>query len=428
MTRTFSGYGETDAESSSVNGTGLFSWSAVRDDNGRITQKTETFGDGTTATYVYDYDTVGRLLTVTKDGAVAESYQYDTRPYGIRTYQEVNDVTKSLSYNDEDNLLTAGGVSYQHDDDGFLVSRTQETDVTTYDYSLRGELLSVTLPDSTVIEYVHGPLGRRIAKKVGGTVTEKYLWQGLTRLLAVYNTDDTLKIRFEYADARMPVAMTKDGVTYYLAYDQVGSLKAVSDSSGNVMLKRECDSFGNILDEEGTPPFEIPFGFAGGLHDSDTGLVRFGHRDYDPGTGRWTAKDPILFAGGDTDLYGYCLNDPVNWNDPSGLELSSGENAAIAIVGAITATVASGIGTPAAGAVAGGFVGFFGTLILGGDIQDAINNLAGGALTGMTGGLYGQLIEVAGWGMGRRILWSGWGYGFDLIVYGCDPVWPKPCP
>jgi len=32
-----------------------------------------------------------------------------------------------------------------------------------------------------------------------------------------------------------------------------------------------------------------------------------------------TAKDPIRFAGGDVDLYGYCLNDPVNSFDPPGL-------------------------------------------------------------------------------------------------------------
>lgn len=63
----------------------------------------------------------------------------------------------------------------------------------------------------------------------------------------------------------------------------------------------------------------MPFGFAGGLHDKNTGLVRFGFRDYDPDVGRWTAKDPILFAGGDTDLYGYVLNDPVNLIDPEGL-------------------------------------------------------------------------------------------------------------
>ena len=63
----------------------------------------------------------------------------------------------------------------------------------------------------------------------------------------------------------------------------------------------------------------MPFGFASGLYDSDTGLVHFGYRDYDPFTGKWTAKDPLLFAGGDSNLYGYVLNDPVNLVDPLGL-------------------------------------------------------------------------------------------------------------
>lgn len=42
------------------------------------------------------------------------------------------------------------------------------------------------------------------------------------------------------------------------------------------------------------------------------------HRDYDPSIGRWLSKDPILFGGGDTNLYGYVLQDPINWIDPSG--------------------------------------------------------------------------------------------------------------
>jgi len=192
------------------------------------------------------------------------------------------------------------------------------TVVTEYDYSSRGELLSVTLPDGTFIEYVHDPLGRRIAKKVNGTVVEKYLWQGLTRLLVVYDGSDTLLMRFEYADGRMPVAMSKGGFAYYLTYDQVGSLRVVADVFGSVVKGIEYDSFGNIINDT-NPSFIIPFGFAGGLHDRDTNLVRFGFRDYDPDVGRWTAKDPIFFAGGDMDLYGYCLNDPVNWVDPWGL-------------------------------------------------------------------------------------------------------------
>lgn len=55
------------------------------------------------------------------------------------------------------------------------------------------------------------------------------------------------------------------------------------------------------------------------MYDQDTGLTRFGARDYEASTGKWTAKDPIQFAGGDSNLYGYVLTDPVNFIDASGL-------------------------------------------------------------------------------------------------------------
>jgi len=77
------------------------------------------------------------------------------------------------------------------------------------------------------------------------------------------------------------------------------------------------DEFGNITKDTNTG-FQ-PFGFAGGLSDQDTKLVRFGARDYNAAAGRWTAKDPILFAGGDPNLYGYVLNDAVNIVDRTGL-------------------------------------------------------------------------------------------------------------
>jgi len=58
------------------------------------------------------------------------------------------------------------------------------------------------------------------------------------------------------------------------------------------------------------------------MHDRDTELVHFGYREYDTYTGKWTAKDPIGFDGGDANLYGYVLGDPVNFVDPLGLKTS----------------------------------------------------------------------------------------------------------
>ena len=71
---------------------------------------------------------------------------------------------------------------------------------------------------------------------------------------------------------------------------------------------------------DSNPGFQ-PFGFAGGLYDTDTKLVRFGARDYDASTARWTSKDPIGFNGGDPNLYEYVVNDPVNGIDSYGLFL-----------------------------------------------------------------------------------------------------------
>src|SRR5690606_28205614 len=68
----------------------------------------------------------------------------------------------------------------------------------------------------------------------------------------------------------------------------------------------------------GTGAGLVPQGFAGGVYDPETGLVRFGARDYDPITGRWNAKDPLTFGGDGPNLFGYVLNDPVNFTDPTG--------------------------------------------------------------------------------------------------------------
>jgi RHS repeat-associated protein len=84
--------------------------------------------------------------------------------------------------------------------------------------------------------------------------------------------------------------MSKSGVTYRIVSDHLGSPRLVIDTSTNAVVQRmDYDEFGNLLPSSTNPGFQ-PFGFAGGLYDQHTKLTRFGARDSDAETGRWTAK------------------------------------------------------------------------------------------------------------------------------------------
>jgi RHS repeat-associated protein len=110
--------------------------------------------------------------------------------------------------------------------------------------------------------------------------------------------------------------VTATGATYRLVKDPLGSVRLVVDeATGAVVQELAYDAWGRVLVD--TNPGFQPFGFAGGLYDPDTGLVRFGARDYDPEVGRWTAKDPVRFEGG-VNLYEYGASDPVNRVDVTG--------------------------------------------------------------------------------------------------------------
>jgi len=128
----------------------------------------------------------------------------------------------------------------------------------------------------------------------------------------------TVVSRFVYGTkANVPDYMVKGGVTYRILSDHLGSVRLVVDAStGAVAQRLDYDEFGVVLTD--TNPGFQPFGFAGGIYDHQTKLVRFGARDYDAQVGRWTSKDPVLFAGGDNNLYGYVLNDPMNLSDCCG--------------------------------------------------------------------------------------------------------------
>jgi uncharacterized protein RhaS with RHS repeats len=50
------------------------------------------------------------------------------------------------------------------------------------------------------------------------------------------------------------------------------------------------------------------------------GLGKKSAKNYVPALGRFLSSDPIGFGGGDTNLYRYVGNNPIRYNDPSGLK------------------------------------------------------------------------------------------------------------
>lgn len=170
------------------------------------------------------------------------------------------------------------------------------------------------------MSYAYDGTGRRVARTVNGQ-TWQYLYGDLIRPYRVTAMRDSAGnlTNYYYDEAGLLFAIEQGAALYYVACDQVGTPKVVTDSAGTVIKVLDYDSFGGLVSDL-NPAFYLPIGFAGGLANDDTGLVRFGFRDYDPVVGRWTARDPIFFGGGQGNLFGYCGNDPINAKDPLGLD------------------------------------------------------------------------------------------------------------
>ncbi len=315
-TRSYSTFGELSSYRATVGLTPLLATQYARDSLGRITQKTETLG-GVTDTFGYTYDLAGRLTEVRQNGAVVASYGYD--PNSNRTTRTTPSATVTGTYDAQDRLLAYGDATYSYTANGELQAKTTPAGTTTYLYDVVGNLLGVTLPNGTSIDYLIDGRNRRIGKKVNGTLVQGFLYRDQLKPVAELDGAGNVVARFVYGSSSLvPDYLSKGGVTYRIVSDPLGSPRLVVDTTtGAVVQRLDYDEFGNITLD--TSPGFQPLGFAGGLYDQDTKLTRFGARDYDAETGRWTAKDPIRFASGDTNFYGYVLNDPVNLADPDGL-------------------------------------------------------------------------------------------------------------
>ncbi len=329
----FNGYMEVEDYQAALDGAAFFEEQITGIDAvGRITQKTETFTLPTGTEqhdYSYTYDALGQLTRVVVDGDTANpiSYSYDLNGnrlgYTPRSGPDLFGI-----YDEQDRLTNYGANSYQYHADGTLRTKTTGgVGTTTYNYDALNNLRGVSLPDGREIAYVIDAAQRRIGKKVNGQPVAGWLYgSGFQPWAELDAQGEPVTLFLMGGRGNVPVAMRSKKLTadgsfrdYRLVSDHLGSVRMVADAqSGEIVQRLDYDEFGRVL-ADSNPGFQ-PFGFAGGLYDPDTGLVRFGYRDYDPEVGRWTAKDPFGFAGGDPNLYVYVFNDPVNLVDPLGME------------------------------------------------------------------------------------------------------------
>ncbi len=160
-------------------------------------------------------------------------------------------------------------------------ARVDGEDCTVSGGDVFGALASVEVPQGPRVQSVHDPLGRRIARYEDGV-------RAAMRPVADLNAADEVTSVFAYR----------------FVTDHLGSARVVVRMSDGEVVERTGS--GAAIDPMSPPQRgtcrDAPFGFAGGLHDWVTGLVHFGARDCDPVTGRWMQKDPIRFAGGDTNI------------------------------------------------------------------------------------------------------------------------------
>jgi RHS repeat-associated protein len=318
--RTYNSFGELASLTSTHGSSTLYSEvmhtiAAPRDALGRIVTRVETSA-GVTATWGYVYDLRGRLQEVFKNGASVEQFVYD--PNSNRTSRITPAETWAGVYDDQDRLLSYGPYTYTYTANGELRTKTIGGQTTTYTYDVGGNLVRVDLPGGTVIEYLIDGQDRRVGKKRNGVLEKQWLYKDQLRIAAELDGAGNLVSRFVYASREnVPDFVIRGAATYRVFSDHLGSPRVVANVANvsDVPVSLEYAAFGAV---SGTGSAWMPQGFAGGLHDVDTGLVRFGARDYDSQTGRWTSKDPRRFDSGSTNFYAYAESDPVNKMDSDG--------------------------------------------------------------------------------------------------------------
>ncbi len=290
---------------------------------GNRTNATELSG----RTLAWNYDGIYRLNgeTITSDPSNNGSATYTLDPVGNRTGASSTFSSFSPgfgSYNPDDQLSTE-----TYDQNG---NTTGAANGNSYTYDSENHMTSMT-HGSTSITMKYDAFGNRVSKTVNGLTTQ-YLVDDLNPTGYPHVLDEltgsavTRTYTFGLQRISQDQIVSGAWVLSYYQYDGGGSVRQLTNSTGQVTDTYEYDAFGNKINSTGTTPNN--YLYRGEQFDTDLGLYYLRARYYNPATGRFMSRDPLDAQPRNADgtpidqrrlhKYLYAGADPVNLEDPRG--------------------------------------------------------------------------------------------------------------
>jgi len=294
--------GQTTAISSTVNGITI-AQTLVHNAQGYLTGVS-----GVGATQSLEYDGNGNISTSSVAGQVT-TYHYDAQQPN-----QLNTVTSS-----------SGTTGYRYDKNGDTAGITSTAGVSTgVSYDAQARLATVTLADETTVSVRYNAAGQRaeyaVSKSDIRSLDERYNYRGseLGQVVTVSGTT-IVTDTYIYDPSGSPLELIRqqNGGTsrYWYHTDRLGSVVALTNSSGNVVDRYSYDIWGMPVSTSESVPQRLRY--AGYWWDSELNWYWVSVRSYDPGLKRWLQPDPSQQDGVRT--FAYVSNDPVDATDPSGL-------------------------------------------------------------------------------------------------------------
>lgn len=265
------------------------------DDASQLTSLTYQKASTTLGDLTYTYDVAGRRI------GVGGSFARVTLPAAV---------TSSV-HNASNRVTTWGTHVLDYDDNGALVSDADATTLT-YVWDERERLREIKQGATTTASFQYDTLNRRTSKTVGGATTH-FLHDGWQIVQEQNGTTPTVNLLTGLRTDEIFRRTTSTTVENFLT-DALGSTVALADASGTIQTTYTYEPYGATT---ASGPVGGRYEYTGRENDGD--LYYYRNRYYSPNLRRFVSEDPIGFAGG-SNLYAYAGGNPVQLNDPFGLD------------------------------------------------------------------------------------------------------------